>query len=128
MTNFGLQAPESTASFADKLEILAEELELSVKWQRPCILMVVYSSEFVRADVEAALQNQLIHLGQKGIRLSVKQRDPKDVAAYFQEFKDPRRSVYLIDGFRWCAGDECHAFSTVSAQRDFVLEREVRAV
>ena len=52
-------------SFDERVEILARELELAVKWQRPCILLVVYSSEYVRSDVEAALDNYLIDLGQK---------------------------------------------------------------
>ena len=52
--------------------MLAKELELAVKWQRPCILLVVYSSEYVRADVETALENYLIDLGQKTVHLQLK--------------------------------------------------------
>ncbi len=72
MTNPIIEAPQPTASFDERIEILAKELELAVKWQRPCVLLVVYSSEYVRADVEAALENFLIDLGQKTVRLQIK--------------------------------------------------------
>ena len=128
MTSRGTQAPESAASFDERLEILAGELELAVKWQRPCIVLVVYSSEYVRADVEAALENQLMDLGQKSIHLSVKNRDPKDLVPFFKEFKDPAHSVFLIDGLRWGGGDERSVYASVSLQREYFVERQIRAV
>ena len=81
MTRSGTQAHGAPAPFEERLEILSEELELAVKWRRPCMVLVVYSSEYVRAEVEAALENRLIDLGQKSIHLSVKNRDPQRVPA-----------------------------------------------
>jgi len=128
MTSPGTQTPGSATPFEERLEILAEELELAIKWQRPCMVLVVYSSEYVRADVEAALENQLIDLGQKSIHLSVRNRDPKDLVPFFKEFKDPAHSVFLIDGFRWGGGDEGHVYATASLQREYLVERQIRAV
>jgi len=128
MTSPGPQAPESKASFDERLEILMEELELAVKWQRPCMVLVVYSSEYVRADVEAALENQLSDLGQKSIHLSVRNRDPLDLVPFFKEFKDPAHSVFMIDGFRWGGGEEAKVYATVSLQREYFVERRIRAV
>lgn len=128
MTSLAIQAPAATASFNERLDILTEELELAVKWQRPCILLVVYSSEYVRADVETALENCLIDLGQKSVHLSVQDRDPDEVVPYFREFKDPAHVVYLIDGLRWGRGDDERAYSTLSLQREYFVERRIRAV
>jgi tetratricopeptide (TPR) repeat protein len=128
MTDPGTQAPEIATSFEERLEILTEELKLAIKWQRPCMVLVVYSSEYVRADVEAALENELIDLGQKGIHLSVKNRNPKDLVPFFKEFKDPLHSVFLIDGLRWGGGDEGCAYTTLSLQREYLVERQIRAV
>lgn len=128
MTSGGAPAPEVGASFDERLEILAEELELAVKWQRPCMALVVYSSEYVRAEVEASLQNKLIDLGQKSVHLSVKHRDPKDLIPFFKEFKDPAHSVYLIDGFRWGGGAEQSVYAAISLQREYFVERQIRAV
>ncbi len=119
---------EARASFEERLEILMDELELAVKWQRPCLVLVVYGSEYVRADVEAALENELVELGQKGVRLSVKNRDPNELWSFFKEFTDPAHAVFLIDGLRWGTGDDRDAYATVSLQREYFVERQVRAV
>ena len=34
--------------FEDRVDILFCELELATKWQRPSVLLAVYSSEYVR--------------------------------------------------------------------------------
>jgi tetratricopeptide (TPR) repeat protein len=128
MTRSGIQALGTSAPFEERLEILAEELELAVKWQRPCMVLVVYSSEYVRADVEAALENLLIDLGQKRIHLSVKNRDPNAVLPFLKELKDPQSSVYVIDGFRWGGGDERSVYSTASLQREYFVQQQIRAV
>ncbi|HSR21816.1 MAG TPA: tetratricopeptide repeat protein [Anaerolineales bacterium] len=114
--------------FDERLEILLQELELAVKWQRPCLVLVVYSSEHVRAEVEAALRNQLVELGQKSIHLSVKNRNPEEPAPFFREFKDPGHSVFLIDGLRWGGGNEQSPYATVSLQREYFVERQIRTL
>ena len=119
---------EARASFEERLGILVDELKLAVKWQRPCLVLVVYGSEYVRADVEAALENELVELGQKSVRLSVKSREPNDLWSFFKEFTDPAHAVFLIDGLRWETGDDRDAYATVSLQREYFVERQVRAV
>ncbi len=128
MTSVESQALQVTSSFNERLDILAEELELAVKWQRPCILLLVYSSEFVKADVEAALENCLLDLGQRSVHLGVKDRDPANIVPFFKEFRDPESSVYVIDGMRWGKGDDTLAYSTLSLQREYFVERQIRAV
>ena len=50
--------------FEDRIDILFRELELATKWQRPSVLLAIYSSEYVRADADIALENRLHDLGQ----------------------------------------------------------------
>jgi tetratricopeptide (TPR) repeat protein len=128
MTNQTLDAPQEILSFDERIEILAKELELAVKWQRPCVLFVVYSSEYVRADVEAALENTLIDLGQKTVHLRIKNRETDDIIPFLKEFKDPAKAVFLIDGLRWGNGEETSVYSTLNLQKEFFIERQIRAI
>jgi tetratricopeptide (TPR) repeat protein len=114
--------------FDERVEILARELELAVKWQRPCILLLVYSSEYVRSDVEAALGNYLFDLGQKSVHLRIKDRDTADVIEFLQEFKDPANAVFFIDGFRWGITDQASVYSNLNLQREFFVERQIRTI
>jgi tetratricopeptide (TPR) repeat protein len=128
MTNQTLEASQEIVSFDERIEILAKELELAVKWQRPCVLFVVYSSEYVRADVEASLENTLIDLGQKTVHLRIKNRETDDIIPFLKEFKDPAKAVFLIDGLRWGNGEETSVYSTLNLQKEFFVERQIRAI
>jgi tetratricopeptide (TPR) repeat protein len=128
MTNQTLEAPQELLSFDERIEILAKELELAVRWQRPCVLFVVYASEFVRADVEATIENTLIDLGQKTVHLRIKNRETNDIIPFLKEFKDPAQAVFLIDGLRWGNGQEAGVYSTLNLQKEFFVERQIRAI
>src|SRR5512142_1994335 len=101
MTKPSMEATQEVVSFDERVDILAKELELAVKWQRPCLLLVVYSSEYVRSDVEAALENYLADLGQKSVRLQLKHQATESVISFLREFKDPANSVFLVNGLHW---------------------------
>jgi tetratricopeptide (TPR) repeat protein len=128
MTKQTLEAPQECLSFDERVEILSKELELAVKWQRPCILLVVYSSEYVRADVEAALQNYLIDLGQKAVCLQLKNQQSENVVSVLREFQDPANTVFLVNGLLWGHNEAPGAYSTLNLQREFFVERQIRAV
>jgi hypothetical protein len=129
MTNLALEAPpEVTSSIDERIEILAKELELAVKWQRPCVLLVVYSSEYVRLDVETALENYLFDLGQKAVRLQLKHQPTDSVVSFLREFKDPDNAVFLVHGLHWGHENGTGTYSTLNLQREFFIERQIRAV
>src|SRR5512143_888711 len=116
------------ASFDERVEMLTRELELAVKWQRPCILLVVYSSEYVRSDVEAALENSLIDLGQKVVRLRFKDQRSESVVSFLREFKDPANAVFMVPGLHWAESEQADAYSMLNLQREFFVERQIRSV
>ncbi len=122
------QAPQHHTSFDERIEILAKELELAVKWQRPCILLAVYSSEYVREDVEAALGNYLYDMGQRTVHLRIKDRETSQIIPFLQEFKNPASAVFFIDGFRWGKSSEAGVYSTLNLQREFFVERQIRTI
>ena len=128
MTKQILEASQECLSFDERVEILSKELELAVKWQRPCILLVVYSSEYVRADVEAALQNYLIDLGQKAVCLQLKNQQSESVVSVLREFQDPANTVFLVNGLLWGHDEGSGTYSTLNLQREFFVERQIRAV
>src|SRR5512141_1540860 len=114
MTNSSIATPEEVISFDERVDILARELELAVKWQRPCILLVVYSSEYVRSDVETALENYLIDLGQNAVRLHLKHQPTESVLSFLREFKDPANAVFMVNGLHWGHAETSGVYSTLN--------------
>src|SRR5512141_2105978 len=128
MTNPSLEACLEVAPFEERVDILAKELELAVKWQRPCILLVVYSSEYVRSDVEAAVENYLMDLGQRAVRLQLKNQRTETVLSFLREFKDPANAVFMVHGLHWNEEETASGCSILNLQREFFVERQIRSV
>jgi superkiller protein 3 len=115
-------------SFEERIEILARELELAIKWQRPCLLLVVYSSEYVRSDVETALENHLFDLGQKAAFLKIENEGADDLVRHLREFRDPVNTVFFIDGLRWGRARQAAAYTSLDMQKEYFVEKRIRAV
>lgn len=119
---------QTLQSFDDRIEILARELELAVKWQRPCLLLLVYSSEYVRAEAQTALENYLIDLGQKTAILKTADSDSVSAVQFLREFRDPSNTVYFVEGLRWGYGKQVNKYVSLNLQQEFFVERQVRVI
>jgi len=128
MTKQSSQISPEIEPFEDRIEILAGELELSIKWRRPCVLLVVYSSEYVRADVQTALSNYLVDLGQKTASLKIRNQASNHMLEFLREFKEPASTVFFIEGLRWGHGKDINAYTALNLQREFLVEKQVRVI
>lgn len=79
---------EFDESFEEHVAILYGELEQAIKWDRPSILLAIYSSEFIRADAEDALTAELNKLGQTVIQYPVSGQDNADIALNLSQYPD----------------------------------------
>ena len=80
MIKEGLMVLPEHSSFEERVESLARELDLAIRWGRSCVLFVVYGSEFVREEVQAAIENHLVDFGQKIIRHTIKDQKTAEVS------------------------------------------------
>lgn len=119
---------ESASSFDERIEILIQELELAIKWRRPCVLLVAYSSEYVRVDVETALENYLIDIGHKTASLKIKGQNANEVVELLNGFDDPAQTVFFIDGLRWGNSKDTSIYTALNLQKELFIEKRVRVV
>ncbi|HTX93140.1 MAG TPA: tetratricopeptide repeat protein, partial [Anaerolineales bacterium] len=119
---------EPVESFEDRLAVLAEELDLAIHWQRPSILLVFYESEYVRAEVELALQKGLTKTGQQVVEITVDESQ-FDVPLLLSRRPDRERSVYSITGLSWGGGrQDANAYRALNMRREFFVDYQIRAV
>jgi tetratricopeptide (TPR) repeat protein len=128
MTSPEAQPPRDLQPFEERIEILARELELATRWHRPCILLVVYGSEYVRADVQRALGNFLIDLGQKTATLKIRNKASDDMIRFLQEFREAADTVFFIEGLRRGNDRRASVYTDLNLQREFLLEKQVRVI
>ena len=95
MTISGVLQQSQMNLFDERVEIIWEELELAIQWNRPSVLLVVYNSEYVRADAETVLKNFLIERGQKIVHIQMD--ETPDIRFHFTAAKisNSRRSHLL---------------------------------
>ena len=112
----------------DRIDSLFRELELSVKWQRPSILFAIYCSEYVHNEAEACLENKLVGLDQKVIRLAIENEENSDVTARLSEYSSIENVIFFISGLRWGGNKGAGLYLGLNNQREFFVEHQVRLV
>jgi tetratricopeptide (TPR) repeat protein len=124
MSDMNTQPAQTLETFEERVETLTGELELAILWQRPYTLLVVYSSEFVHADVESAVENYLIENEQRIVRIPV---DCQPVA-FVQDAVQPSNAVFFINGLAWSGADGSDAFTVLNHHRDIFSEKGLRVI
>ena len=129
MTDFSTSTVQlAEPTFEEPVEILGRELEMAVKWQRPCILLVVYSSEYARNDAQAKLEKYLIGLNQKLGHISIKDQDAVNISNLLREFADPAHTVFFVDGLRKGNSKQGNLYALLNSQKDFFKEMQIRVI
>ncbi|MBL8076597.1 MAG: tetratricopeptide repeat protein [Anaerolineales bacterium] len=123
MTNPGIIRQSNT--FDERVEIVVKELELAIQWNRPSALLVVYNSEFVRADAETALENYLIEQGQKIVRIQMDETPELNLVSFLQDFPVTASHIFFIDGLNVGQKD---AFKKLGHHKDVLINKNIRMI
>jgi tetratricopeptide (TPR) repeat protein len=121
-------AVESTLAFDERIDILFQELELAIRWDRPSILLAIYASEFMRADAEAALAERIAELKQKVITIQVNE-EHSDIPQLLIEYPERSNSVFFVSGLHWGGGiDGFNTYRALNIRREYLVEERIRVV
>jgi tetratricopeptide (TPR) repeat protein len=119
---------EPTETFDEKVDILFEELELAIKWDRPSILIAVYESEFLRRDVSNSLEARLAELDQSVSHFHIDENQ-FDVPMILLQNPDHERTVFFITGLKWGGGKGgFNAYRALNMRREFFVDNQMRVV
>ena len=116
---------ELSEPFAERVERLADELRLAIKWNRPSILLAVYQSRFVMLDAQAALAKDLDALGQRVERFVVDAKENADIPLLLSEQPDLAQTVFFIEGLQYGG---TAALRALNFRREDFVERRIRVV
>lgn len=125
MTNSGIIQQSQTNTFDERVEIIVKELELAIQWNRPAVLLVVYNSEYVRADAETALENYLIEQGQKIVHIHMDEMPELNLVSYLQEFPTTASHIFLVDGLN---AEQKNTFVKLGHHRDILINKQMRMI
>lgn len=115
--------------FEDRIDILFRELELATRWQRPSILLAIYSSEYVCTDAMTALKDRLADMVQFVQHIQVGNDENSDIPLFLSELADLDKSIFFIEGLRWGGGREgTRAYRALNIGREYFIDRRIRVV
>lgn len=89
---------QGPASFEDQMELLTQELELAIRWQRPCMMMVAYGSEYVRADSVSMLENYLMDRGLKIVWIHAGDAIVNSLEFWYRILDGANHAAFFLDG------------------------------
>ncbi|MDI6769417.1 MAG: tetratricopeptide repeat protein [Anaerolineales bacterium] len=116
-------------SLEDRIDILFRELELSTRWQRPSILLAIYSSEYVCTDAKTALKDRLVDMQQFVQHIQVGNDENSDIPLCLSEIADLDKGVFFIEGLRWGGGREgTRAYRALNIGREYFIDQRIRVV
>src|SRR5690242_246490 len=115
-------------SFDERVEILTRELELAIQWNRPSLLLVLYNSEYVRADVESALENFLIESGLKVARIDLNEKAGAQVIQYMHELPNLENVVFFFTGSKRQPLEQVGLFMELNHHKDILNTKKIKFV
>ncbi|MFN2216157.1 MAG: tetratricopeptide repeat protein [Anaerolineales bacterium] len=119
---------EDNGAFDSCITSLIEEIALSIKWDRPSILLAVYPSEVIRMQGQTALEKQISSLGYKVTYIKV-DKENFDLAWFLSQFDQHKQVVFFISGLRWGGGrSRTNAYQALNLRRELFVSEKMRLV
>ncbi len=125
MTSSGLLQQPHVNSFGEQIEIIWEELKLAIQWNRPSLLLIVYNSDYVRADAETALKNYLIERGQKIIHIQMDETPDASFISLLRKFQTAEGHIFFIHGSTPAQRD---MLAKLGTHKDILTRKKIRLV
>ncbi len=121
-------SPVQAGAPDERLEMLVQELELALHWQRPCIMFAVYSSEYVRADAQDQLENEIIDLGRDVERIHITDAKKDGLFHALMQYDSFDDLVFFVEGLRWGQAEEASLYASLNENRELFREYGLRIV
>jgi tetratricopeptide (TPR) repeat protein len=117
-----------TEPLANRIAVLLDELDLAIKWDRPCITIAVYQSQFLLENLQSIIKKNLDSRGQEILIYKVDKKH-NDVALDLRDRPERRKTVFFISGLKQGGGrSRSYAFHALNLHREYLVEEKIRSV
>jgi tetratricopeptide (TPR) repeat protein len=110
------------------VNIVLDELSLGIKWERPCLIEVVYRSEHIKNMVQAILAKSLGESGQAVLHYAV-DKYHYDIPLELLDHPKHKQAVFFVSGLRWGGGrGYSNAYRALNMHREYFVEGNIKAI
>lgn len=113
---------------AERIDQLAQELQMAARFDRPAILLAVFRSEWVRQEAEELLAIRLREIGQQVESVFVNPQNA-DLPSYLREHANSQGTVFFVSGLQFGGGqDGRNAYRALNYRREYFIDYRLRVV
>ena len=123
-----IQKRSHSKAFKEGIGILAEEIELALKWNRPSILLAVHNSKTGRIDAQRSLEREIIKREKQVARINIESAKP-DVIRTMSETPDSMDIVFFVSGIENANREsDGKVYRALNIRRDLLVEKHICVV
>jgi hypothetical protein len=120
--------PVQSESFAERIDMLFEELSFAFQQQRPSILLVFYKLESVRERAERALEERLAEHGHMLVPFCVDESH-FDIPLLLSQRPERDHSVFSVTDLSIGGGKEgANAYRALNIRREYFVDYAIRVI
>ena len=113
------------SSFSLQLKSICSEIELSLRWKTPMIIVAIYSTSHVLSDAEKFLSKELFKQGQNLVPMLLSEDNPNLVEILNDS--DILNSVFSVRCFENSESeDNANTYRYLNFHREFFVDENVR--
>jgi tetratricopeptide (TPR) repeat protein len=125
--------PDTVVDFEtveDQIDSIFNELDLSLRWQRPSILFAIYNTSVVRRSAQDSLEKLILESGQNIIHYQIEYEENLNLTQFVAEITHKENVVFYIDPLN---SDEKNSqvqnlISMLNSCRGYLVDHLVRVV
>ena len=115
-------------AFEDRVNIVLEELSLGIKWERPCIILVVYRSEHIKNLVQAILSKSLGESVKAVLHYAV-DKQHFDIPLELLDHPGHEQAIFFVSGLSRGGGKRySNAYRALNMHREYLVEGKIKAL
>lgn len=115
-------------AFKEGIEILKDEIQLAIQWQRPSILLAVHNSKLGQLKAQQALELELQKTSKKVEWIKTNSKTP-DVISIMCNFPNHTEIVFFVSGIGNAEGIiSGDVYRALNFHRELLVEHHIRVV
>ncbi len=123
-----IQTRSHSKAFKEGIGILAEEIELALKWNRPSILLAVHNSKTGRIDAQRSLEREIIKREKQVARINIESAKP-DVIRTMSETPNSMDIVFFVSGIENANREsDGKVYRALNIRRELLVEKHICVV
>jgi len=115
-------------SFREGINILTDEINLALQWQRPSILLAVHKSKLGQVKAQETLEREIVKKNGKVRRIKINDANTDVISLLC---KTPNRDgiVFFVSGIEGAEKQRAGAvYRALNMHREFLVEQHIRVV